>query len=291
MDGRHFTDAGEFLDAAGPLLLSDRARNQLILGIFGAAQKQPDIYDSYEAWAVFEDDGAAVAAASMTAPWNLVLADARSDSSVEVLATTVASSGSHVPGVVGNRPTIDGFARAWCEVGSCERTVEVEHGVFALETVTPLSGPPGLARPMVGEEFQLVLGWWQDFNSEALPSGLPVADRLQEILERTLDPEREQAMWIFEEDGEPVSMSAHSSFSFGGARIGPVYTPPVCRGKGYGTSLVAAQSRHLLELGLEFVYLFTDLSNQTSNSIYRRIGYKQVAESAQVVFIYEDSSS
>ena len=53
MDGRHFTDAGEFLDAAGPLLLPDRARNQLILGILGAGQKQPDMYDSYEAWAVF----------------------------------------------------------------------------------------------------------------------------------------------------------------------------------------------------------------------------------------------
>jgi hypothetical protein len=31
-------------------------------------------------------------------------------------------------------------------------------------------------------------------------------------------------------------------------------------------------------------------SNPRENSIYRRIGYKQVAESAQVGFIYEDSS-
>ena len=44
----------------------------------------------------------------------------------------------NTPGVVGNRPTIDDFARACSEVGSCEGTIGVEQGVFALETVSPL---------------------------------------------------------------------------------------------------------------------------------------------------------
>ena len=67
-------------------------------------------------------------------------------------------------------------------------------------------------------------------------------------------------------------------------RVGPVYTPPEHRGRGYATSLVADLTAERLSTGLAFCFLFTDLANPTSNAIYARIGYEPVADWDQWVF-------
>jgi hypothetical protein len=283
MKARSTTDVDEFLDAGGAMLLEDPARNQLILGILGAVRKQPDLYDSYQAWWV-EEEGSAVAAASMTSPWNLVLADALSHWAVPHLVEAIASSDVNVPGVVGNRPTVDRFVEGWCATKGSEAEVLVEQGVFVLESVSEIPLPEGDPRPMTEAESELIADWWEAFIDDALPSESHPTQDIGQIIERKLDEEYEQGLWVWDLHGRPVSMSSHSSFNFGGSRIGPVYTPPEHRGSGYGTALVAAQSQKLLDRGLQFVYLYTDLANSTSNDIYRKIGFEQVADSAQVRF-------
>ena len=80
---------------------------------------------------------------------------------------------------------------------------------------------------------------------------------------------------------EPVSMASYGGRTPTGIRIGLVYTPPRHRRRGYATSLVAEQSRWLLEQGYRSCFLYTDLSNPTSNAIYERIGYRRVADSTE----------
>ena len=92
------------------------------------------------------------------------------------------------------------------------------------------------------------------------------------------------AFWLWEDTDVPVSASGYGGKTLNGIRIGPVYTPPQHRGRGYATSLVAAQSQWLLDSGYRFCFLYTDLANPTSNAVYQRIGYRQVAESAQDAF-------
>ena len=70
-----------------------------------------------------------------------------------------------------------------------------------------------------------------------------------------------------------------------GIRIGPVYTPPDLRGRGYGTAVTAEVSRLLLDRGHRFCFLYTDLANPTSNAIYMRIGYEPVCDSREVAFV------
>ena len=69
-----------------------------------------------------------------------------------------------------------------------------------------------------------------------------------------------------------------------GTRVGPVYTPPERRGHGYATSLVAELTAERLAAGHAFCFLFTDLSNPTSNAIYARIGYEPIADWDQWAF-------
>jgi predicted GNAT family acetyltransferase len=89
-------------------------------------------------------------------------------------------------------------------------------------------------------------------------------------------------LWV--DGGETVSVSGWGGPTPNGIRVGPVYTPPELRGRGYATALVAELSQSLLDGGRSFVFLYTDLANPTSNAIYERIGYRMVCESAEIAF-------
>jgi predicted GNAT family acetyltransferase len=64
----------------------------------------------------------------------------------------------------------------------------------------------------------------------------------------------------------------------GTVRIGPVYTPPAQRRRGYAGSAVAAASRRALAQDAERCMLYTDLDNPTSNKIYAEVGYRRSAD-------------
>jgi predicted GNAT family acetyltransferase len=70
-----------------------------------------------------------------------------------------------------------------------------------------------------------------------------------------------------------------------GRRVGAVYTPLRHRRRGYATALVASLSQVLLDGGAKACFLFTDLANPVSNSIYAKIGYRPVADIAEIDFI------
>jgi predicted GNAT family acetyltransferase len=68
----------------------------------------------------------------------------------------------------------------------------------------------------------------------------------------------------------------------GVARIGPVYTPPEHRRRGYGAAVTAAASRAACGGTAPEVVLFTDLGNPTSNKIYTEIGFRPVRDYLEV---------
>ena len=92
-------------------------------------------------------------------------------------------------------------------------------------------------------------------------------------------------LFLWEDDGAAVSMVSTNPAVAGVVRIGPVYTPPGARRRGYASSAVAAVSRHALENGAEACMLYTDLDNPTSNKIYADIGYRRIAEWEEREFI------
>jgi ribosomal protein S18 acetylase RimI-like enzyme len=63
-----------------------------------------------------------------------------------------------------------------------------------------------------------------------------------------------------------------------------VYTPPELRGRGYASALVAELTASLLAGGRKYCFLFTNLANPTSNSIYQQVGYHPVTEVDQWLF-------
>jgi predicted GNAT family acetyltransferase len=84
-------------------------------------------------------------------------------------------------------------------------------------------------------------------------------------------------LWLWELEGQPVSLVGHQATVLGSTRVGPVYTPPEHRGHGYASALTAFVSRRILDRG-SAACLYTDLANPTSNKIYAAIGYEPVAD-------------
>jgi predicted GNAT family acetyltransferase len=161
----------------------------------------------------------------------------------------------------------------------------VEMGVYELRSVLPTTPASGGARLATPDEAELIVRMVETFLDEAADQITrdPVGTR-RSIESRLGSAPDEGGFWIWEDAGEVVCISGHGGRTPNGIRIGPVYTPPERRGRGYATSLVAEQSAWLLEHGHRFCFLYTDLANPTSNGIYRRIGYRQVCDAGYLVF-------
>jgi predicted GNAT family acetyltransferase len=273
-----FEDPATFLDEAAPLLLDDEPRHNLILGLAGTLRDDPSVYTEYELWLV-DDEGKAVAAALRTSPYNLVLARPRNPAALDAL---VAAIDDDLPGVVGALPEVETFSTAWSAKRGVKARRRMGQGVFALERVAPVSGVPGGMRQAGENDRPLLLEWLNAFGVEALNDDEPDDERLARVIDHRLSS-ADAGLVFWEHDG-PVSMAGFGGRTPNGIRVGPVYTPPNLRGRGYASALVAELSASLLESGRRFCFLYTDLSNPTSNRIYERIGYERVCDSAEIVF-------
>jgi hypothetical protein len=278
-------DATAFLAEAGPLLLADEARHNLILGIAGTIRDSPDHYPTRNLWLV-RDGGEVAGAALRTPPYNLILARPRSPQALAALAEAAADE--ELPGVVGTEPEVHEFAELWSRHAGVSARTNMRQGVYALEQVEQLSAVPGSARVATEDDFELILRWWTAFGEEVLHEGGPGRELAeQNVRHRLASPKGGFLLWG--DDGATVSLAGWGGPTPNGIRVGPVYTPPDVRGRGYATALTAELSRGLLdgnlfEGGRSFCFLYTDLANPTSNAIYERIGYRRRAESAEIVF-------
>lgn len=274
----------EFVERAEPLLLSDEARHNLALGILTTVAAHPEIYPTQRLWLV-EREGSVVAAALRTPPYNLILPRPIDDAALTVLAATVDDE---LPGVTGALPEANTFAAAWCAHRPLRPRVTIEQGIFALERVTPVEGVPGRLRRATKADRATVSVWYRAFAEEALRGRVPHDDdaeaRRNRQLDVLLDSGERSGIVLWEDDGEVVSLAGFGGRTPNGIRVGPVYTPPERRGRGYASALTAALSTQLLESGRRFCFLYTDLSNPTSNKIYRAIGYEHVCDSAEIAF-------
>jgi hypothetical protein len=155
-------------------------------------------------------------------------------------------------------------------------------GIYALERVLPVSGVPGRMRPATQDDRPLLLEWSRAFAVEALHESPSDEERvIRGVDHRLSSPRAGLVLW---DDGGPVSLAGFGGRTPNGIRIGPVYTPPERRARGYASALVAELSSELLSGGNRFCFLYTDLSNPAANRIYRRIGYEWVCESAEIAF-------
>jgi RimJ/RimL family protein N-acetyltransferase len=215
-------------------------------------------------------DGEVTFAAMRTPPWPLLTTPL--EAGAEELVEAWLGADPEVPGVSGAPDTARAIAAAWQRRtgGTTRRTLS--EAMHVLEDVSDPARPaPGELRPAQPSDRDLLVEWSEAFWREA---GLAGAGQSGAIVDSRL---RRGGLFVWD-DGEPVSMIGVNPEVAGVVRIGPVYTPPAHRSRGYATSAVAAASRTALGGGADRCMLYTDLANPTSNKIYAEVGYRRCGE-------------
>ena len=124
----------------------------------------------------------------------------------------------------------------------------------------------------------MVMEWAGGFDRE---TGGPFNDAV-DAARRALESGR-LFVWDVPTEGV-VSLALHTVPVAGVCRIAMVYTPPARRRHGYAAACVAALSRQYLETLATTCALYTQMSNPTSNSVYKRIGYVPLLEAIRYRF-------
>lgn len=132
---------------------------------------------------------------------------------------------------------------------------------------------PGESRLVTAADEDLITEWWVRFVAEL--DGLE-REEAEEVMRGSRAMPAGHVIWLV--DGEPVSWAASTEPVAGVSRVGPVYTPPRHRRRGYGAAATAAVSRWAYGAGVDHVVLTADLANPTANSVYQGIGFRHVSD-------------
>jgi GNAT superfamily N-acetyltransferase len=272
MDLRRYDDVGAFLAAAEPFLVAREAEHNLILGVSSNLRAAPEEFTGAPYLATVLANRRVVAAAMQTPPFHIVLSEIDHPGAIAALADDLVDR--DLPGALGPVDHVRAFVDARLARGGPPATLTVSERIFRLTDVSPPVAVPGRFRPAEPADRSLVFDWIDAFMREALEPDDP-AD-VAAMTDRWLAG-RGRTLYLWQ-DGEIVSLAGIGSPTPNGVRVGPVYTPPDRRGRGYASALVAGISQAALDAGRTFCFLFTDLANTTSNHIYETIGYRPVRD-------------
>lgn len=277
-------DVHAFLAEAGSFLAEREAEHNLLLGICSSLVRDPQPFGAGPPYlATIADDGLIVGAALRTPPHNLVLSETDDLAVIAPLVRDVHDAVDTLPGVLGPGTAVSAFVRAWCERTGGGATLTMANRIYRASSATVPSGVAGAMRSYRDDDHDVTIRWYDAFFREALPDEA-LGDPTETQVRRRLD-DPDGGLRIWEVESRPVSLAGFGSRTPNGIRVGPVYTPPELRGRGYASALVGRMTAALLEAGHRYCFLFTDLANPTSNGIYQRIGYEAVTDVDQYAFV------
>ena len=267
----------EYAARAGGLLSGRPAEHTILLGVMETLRAAgPAAYGaSAPLFGWWQGPGGEVSAAFVhTPPFPVALTSVPGPAAVAALAQVLAARARAVGGVNAGPEDAEAFARAWHEVTGDAVECQMRNRLFRLgELRWPDPRPAGQARVAGLADRSLLIAWSEAFHREA-QSG---PEDLVSVVDDRLSY---QGLTLWEDAGQPVSMAGLTRMSAGQVRVGPVYTPPGLRGKGYAGAVTATVSQAARDAGAGQVLLFTDLANPTSNALYQRLGYQPLEDRA-----------
>jgi len=239
-------------------------------------------------WVVVRDDAGAVVGTGMRtapfAPYPLFLLPMPGEAAA-VLAHVLHGRGEQVDGVNGALPAAKTCAGELARLQG--RTAEVTVHTRLHEATRVIAPGPvaGRLRLVRSDEVAQAMAWFEAFAHDAdeqagrEPGSLHQMTETEDSMLRRIAEER---VWFWvDDDDRPVHVTGHNLPAFGAARIGPVFTPPEHRGRGYGGNAVAQVTQRLLDAGAR-PCLYTDQANPTSNHLYAALGYEPVVDMADL---------
>jgi len=203
-------------------------------------------------------------------PWPLLVSELDELRCAALMETWLAHD-PDVPGVSGVPGTARALVGAWTRCTGGRSECAVREALHVLDRViAPARPATGQLRAATEDDRGLLVEWERAFVAEA-----GIAPEAGAEAERTIARRLASGAQLVWEDGTAVSTLGMNPPIAGTVRIGPVYTPPAHRRRGYASAAVATACARALGAGASRCMLLTDLSNPTSNKIYAAIGFRR----------------
>jgi uncharacterized protein len=268
---RFYEDVRLFSDAAEEFLLSRTVLHNLILTIVDGRLTLPEPGRYWVAFRAQQVVGVAVQS-PLTYPATIVPMESEV---AAALVDAIVDADVILPGVNGEVATAASFAGRWTERRKSAAFPVQGLRLYQLVELNETASVEGQLRRAGAGDRDLAVAWLQGFYVE---TKMP-AINAESFIDAALSSER---LWLWQ-DGSVESMAISSKPIQGVVRLSAVYTPPESRKRGYAGACVHGISRHFNDAGYRCM-LYTDLGNPVSNSIYRKIGYRAVAEAIHYRF-------
>jgi predicted GNAT family acetyltransferase len=260
-----------FWELTSDFLLRDPVLNGVLLTTISARRTGAMVDPAPATYAaVLDARGWVMGAAMRTPPFNIYVSPMPVEA-VDLLVDAMVAACPDAGGVTGTAAEAAAFASAWAERTGSSLAVQERQRIHRLDAVTMPAPVPGSWRTAGPSDRDLLVEWTEAFAKQ---TGSAVAGTGAANVDSRLAEDR-AFVWL---DGVPVSYVGTSTPAGGIVRIGPVYTPPERRRRGYASALVALVSQRALNGGAVACSLYTDLANPTSNKIYAAIGYRPVRD-------------
>jgi len=256
--------------------MQHEAENNLVLGQALRLARGESIGNAPVAFYAVEDEGKVLVSGMHNQPYRLVLSHGPGPA-IAMIGDWIARKKVDLSGVIGIPGSVLMYTRAWTKLTRDKLKGGHRLRIYQLEQLKPSAAVPGKLEPATMAELELLAQWSVAFTRDVEQ---PITGGERAMAERGI---REGRLFIWK-DPQPVSMAAWAGPTLRGVRINFVYTPPELRRRGYASAAVSALTKKLLDSGRKFVFLFTDLSNPTSNKIYQQMGYEPVCDINEVDF-------
>ncbi|MFE2142103.1 GNAT family N-acetyltransferase [Streptomyces sp. NPDC059456] len=272
-------DLAAYLAAAGPAVAREPVTNTTLLTAADALQRTGrGAYGSAEpffGWWTAADGG--VTGALLRTPPYPLLIGALPREAVHALGAAFATEPllAGVGALNARRADAQVLAAAWGRPSEVTEELRL-HRLAGL--LAPDPAPAGRVRTATAADLPLLLDWAGAFKRETGEPGGPSEAFLRDRLSYG-------GALLWEDAGTPVSMAGFFRVIGSVSRVGPVYTPPELRGRGYAAGVTHAVSEAAYAAGASQVLLFTDLANPTSNALYRRLGYTPVEDRVELAAV------
>lgn len=209
-----------------------------------------------------------IGAAMVEGRWNLFLSPMAADAAT-CIADRLAADAVTLPGVSGERHAAAAFVERWTTSGEVTAACLLRERAYVLERLVRPVAAAGSARRATVDDLDVLSDWLAAFHVEANPRD-PFTDATTEAVARLADG----PIWLWTIDDRPVSMVAARRPVRRTTNLGPVYTPPSDRRRGWAAAATSAAIRDAQRAGAQTVMLYADTANPASNALYRRLGFR-----------------